>query len=94
MSSESSMNSTKFQKLNEIKANNSNDEVRFQVLNIINSSDVEIEDSNSKVVDKIKNDQVYIFAGGELPTQFLEKIGVEITKRFGHTLLSHQKKGG
>ena len=70
-------------------------DVRFNsnVLSI-NSSDVEIEDSNSKVVDKIKNDQVYIFAGGELPTQFLEKIGVEITKRFGHTLLSHQKKGG
>ena len=32
----------KFQKLNEIKANNSDDEVRFQVLNIINSSEVEI----------------------------------------------------
>ena len=34
----------------------------------------------------LKNDLVYIFAGGELPTQFLEKAGVRITKRFGYTL--------
>ena len=32
----------------------------------------------------ISNDLVYIFAGGELPTSFLQKAGVEITKRFGH----------
>jgi len=32
----------------------------------------------------IENDLVYIFAGGELPTSFLQKAGVEITKRFGH----------
>lgn len=34
----------------------------------------------------IKNDLVYIFAGGELPTQFLEKAGVKITRRFGYTV--------
>jgi len=34
----------------------------------------------------LKNDLVYIFAGGELPTKFLEKAGVRITKRFGYTL--------
>jgi len=33
---------------------------------------------------RIENDLVYIFAGGELPTGFLQKAGVEITKRFGH----------
>ena len=38
------------------------------------------------------NDLVYIFAGGELPTQFLQKAGIEITTRFGHTLLKHQRK--
>jgi len=37
----------------------------------------------------IKNDLVYVFAGGELPTQFLEKIGIRITKKFGETILSH-----
>ncbi len=37
----------------------------------------------------IKNDQVYIFAGGELPTQFLEKAGIRITKKFGEAILKH-----
>lgn len=40
----------------------------------------------------VVNDKVYIFAGGELPTQFLQKAGVEITKRFGHTMLKHAKR--
>lgn len=40
----------------------------------------------------IPNDLVYIFAGGELPTQFLQKAGIEITTRFGHTVLKHEKK--
>ncbi|MCX6278509.1 MAG: NAD(P)-binding domain-containing protein [Bacteroidetes bacterium] len=38
----------------------------------------------------IKNDLVYIFAGGELPTQFLQKIGIRITKKFGEAILSHK----
>ncbi len=42
--------------------------------------------------ETIDNDLVYIFAGGELPTQFLQKAGVMITTRFGHTLLKHNKK--
>lgn len=37
----------------------------------------------------IPNDLVFIFAGGELPTTFLEKIGVRITKKFGEALLKH-----
>lgn len=40
----------------------------------------------------LDNDLVYIFAGGELPTQFLQKAGIEITTRFGHTMLKHEKK--
>ena len=38
----------------------------------------------------VKNDLVYIFAGGELPTQFLQNAGVLITKRFGYTLKKHR----
>ncbi len=38
----------------------------------------------------LENDLVYIFAGGELPTQFLKKSGVEITKRFGYTMKKHR----
>jgi thioredoxin reductase (NADPH) len=40
----------------------------------------------------LKNDLVYVFAGGELPTQFLQKAGIDITTRFGHTLLKHPKR--
>lgn len=40
---------------------------------------------------KIPNDQVYIFAGGELPTDFLKNAGIEITKRFGYTVKSYRK---
>jgi len=39
---------------------------------------------------KIQNDLVYIFAGGELPTQFLEKAGIKITKKFGDTVMKHE----
>jgi len=35
---------------------------------------------------------VYIFAGGELPTKFLEKIGIGISKKFGEAILSHKNK--
>jgi thioredoxin reductase/NAD-dependent dihydropyrimidine dehydrogenase PreA subunit len=38
----------------------------------------------------VENDLVYIFAGGELPTQFLEKVGIQITKRFGFTMKKHK----
>ena len=40
-------------------------------------------------VKELPNDLVYIFAGGELPTGFLQKIGIEITKRFGHIVKKH-----
>jgi thioredoxin reductase (NADPH) len=36
---------------------------------------------------KLKNNLVYIFAGGELPTQFLEKAGIKIEKKFGETVM-------
>jgi len=38
---------------------------------------------------RIKNDLVFIFAGGELPTQFLQKAGIQITKKFGDAILKH-----
>jgi thioredoxin reductase len=52
---------------------------------------------NMKVVDeeeiqKIENDLVYIFAGGELPTEFLKNAGIEITRKFGEAILKHENK--
>lgn len=45
---------------------------------------------NGSEKKSIKNDLVYVFAGGELPTQFLENIGIKITKKFGEVILSHK----
>lgn len=38
---------------------------------------------------QLKNDLTYIFAGGILPTAFLEGIGIKITKKFGDAVLKH-----
>jgi thioredoxin reductase/Pyruvate/2-oxoacid:ferredoxin oxidoreductase delta subunit len=62
---------------------------------IYESNVVEILDNEVKLKLKngstipIQNDLVYIFAGGELPNKFLEKIGIKITKKFGETVLKH-----
>lgn len=37
----------------------------------------------------IGNDLVYIFAGGELPTQLLQKTGIMISRKFGEAVLKH-----
>ncbi|MGA9294708.1 MAG: NAD(P)-binding domain-containing protein [Ignavibacteriaceae bacterium] len=64
---------------------------------IFNSNVKEIKDTSvvlaineMEEVEEIKNDLVYIFAGGILPTEFLEKIGIKITKKFGEAVLSHK----
>ncbi len=69
-------------------------EKKVQVL--FNSNLTSIEDTvvRIKIIDSeqdvvLNNDMVYIFAGGELPTQFLEKIGILITKKFGEAILKH-----
>lgn len=63
-------------------------DVRFSSnLTSIDDETVSIKDKNGDI-SKIKNDLVYIFAGGELPVQFLEKAGITITKKFGETVMS------
>ena len=62
-----------------------------------NTNPVEITEGNvilkSTVDDStksIENDMVYIFAGGELPSEFLKKIGLKITKKYGEAVLKHK----
>ena len=67
-------------------------EVRFNTnLTEINPDSVEMSNSLLGITEVVGNDLVYIFAGGELPTKFLEKIGIKITRRFGHTLLKSKR---
>lgn len=55
----------------------------------IEEGSVIISVGNIGELRQISNDLVYVFAGGELPTQFLEKAGIKITKKFGETIMKH-----
>lgn len=64
----------------------------------LNSNVIEIKEKTVSLSVKdseqnleLKNDLVFIFAGGELPTQFLEKAGIKITTVKGEAILSHKK---
>ena len=61
--------------------------------NIVEITDKEVHLSveGYDELQRLRNDLVYVFAGGELPTKFLEKIGIGITKKFGEAILSHKK---
>ncbi len=76
------------------KINNASRNGKVKV--ILNSKVSEILD-NSVILNAkdsaepkvIENDLVYVFAGGILPTKFLEEIGIRITKKFGEAVLKH-----
>jgi len=51
--------------------------------NIREIGEKDIKISTPEEIVEVSNDYAYIFAGGELPNEFLNKIGVQIEKRFG-----------
>jgi thioredoxin reductase len=76
-------------KLNEAIANKKLD-VRLNTSTVsIEKDEVVLINTVENKESRIKNDLVYIFAGGELPTQFLQKIGIQVTKKFGEAILKH-----
>lgn len=52
---------------------------------------VNMKTAGSEEIKSIQNDLVYIFAGGELPVEFLKNAGIEITRKFGEAILKHSK---
>ena len=87
-------NFTRCKPKNREKITNSNAEGALNVifnsnLIAINEETCLIKVGGNEDTSQIKNDLVYIFAGGELPTKFLEKPGIKITKRFGYIMKSH-----
>ena len=79
------------EKINQVIAEGKID-VRFNsTVQEINETQVILQLAGDETL-KIANDLVYVFAGGELPTQFLQKAGINITTRFGHTILKHEKR--
>ena len=55
----------------------------------INEQSIMIKVDGEENPKRLENDQIFIFAGGEMPTKFLQNAGVEITKRFGHIMKKH-----
>lgn len=79
---------------NSSKINNAIDkgciDVRFNTQAVsIAKGEVILLNIEDKQELKIENDLVYIFAGGELPTEFLQKVGIQITRKFGEAILKH-----
>lgn len=71
--------------------------IRNNALKVLYESNVQkIEDKQVSLeladgeIKSYKNDLVYIFAGGELPTKFLENAGINIAKRFNYTMKTHK----
>lgn len=64
-------------------------EVRYnsQLVEIRESS-VFLQEPNG--IQEIPNDQVFIFAGGELPNAFLKAAGIQVERHFGKTVKSHR----
>lgn len=60
-------------------------------LNEIKDGWVNMKIAGSEEIQPVQNDLVYIFAGGELPVEFLKNAGIEITRKFGEAILKHSK---
>ena len=93
-----SYRSNAFSRIKPKNAENINAAVKSGLIDLmLNSNIVSIEPdsinytvNNTDEVLKMPNDLIYIFAGGELPTQFLRKIGIEITTKYGEAILKHR----
>ena len=55
----------------------------------ITDKTVKLLDSITDTITEIDNDLVYIFAGGELPTEFLKKAGIQMKTLYGEAVLKH-----
>lgn len=59
-------------------------------LKAIEEDKIHLHYSDTDDILELENDLVYIFAGGELPTKFLQSAGIEIAKRFGYIVKKHR----
>ncbi len=78
---------------NKVFISNAIEDKSLQVIfnsNLESISDKSIILNTNGEKKELANDYVYIFAGGELPTKFLENAGVEIQKRFGYVMKKHR----
>ena len=55
----------------------------------IQPEQVILKNGETNETEVVPNDLIYIFAGGELPTEFLKKTGITITRKFGDVMMKH-----
>ncbi len=78
-----------FSRIKPVNKQRLDDRVAKKAITIMFTSNIKeiggkyIKISTHEDIVEMPNDYVYIFAGGELPNEFLNKIGVQIEKRFG-----------
>jgi len=66
-------------------------DIKFNTnLTAIEQHAVSYIENDSKQIKTLENELVFIFAGGELPTQFLKKTGIQVTTKYGEALLKHK----
>lgn len=87
-----------FSRLKSLNKTKIDEAVQIKKVNLLLNSNV-ISISNESVTLSLKgsdklltldNDLVYVFAGGELPTEFLSKAGINITTMYGEAILKHK----
>jgi thioredoxin reductase (NADPH) len=86
-----------FQRIKPKNSERIDEAIKKGKVEVLLSTNVEIIEKEEVIISgkegskiRLKNDLVYIFVGGELPTQFLEKAGIQITKKFGEAVLKHK----
>lgn len=90
-----SYRSDKFSRLKPKNKEKINEAIADKSITVLFSSNLELIKEKTVLIsangksEEMENDLIYIFAGGELPTSFLQKAGVEISKRFGHIMKKH-----
>ncbi len=78
------------EKIDEALANKSLTAIFNSNIVSIDEQSIMIKVEGEEEPKRMDNDQIFIFAGGEMPTKFLQNAGVEITKRFGHIMKKHK----
>lgn len=57
---------------------------------LIEKGSIQYKKTDTGETKNIANDLVYVFAGGELPTKFLQKAGINIKTMRGETVFKHK----
>lgn len=66
-------------------------EMKFNTnLTSISPGVVKLTENDSSAEIALENDLVYIFIGGELPTEFLKKTGIIVNTKYGEPVLKHK----